>query len=172
MSFLKQFSIQFASLKPGSYNFKFAVDEKFFEKFNESETKKGKVSIQIEFQKQARMLILNFKLKGRVELVCDRCLENFEYNLKSEERLIVKFGNEREEETDEIIIIQESDHEINVAHYIYEFIHLAFPTKRVHPDEKFCNREIISKLEKLKSKNNIEDEADPRWEALKKIKFN
>lgn len=176
MSFLKQFTIQFASLEPGSYDFNFSIDNKFFEKFSESEITQGKLNALIELQKQARMLIINFKINGIVRLTCDRCLDEFDQNIETEKRLIVKFGTETKEETDEIMTIPESEHSINVAQFIYEFIHLDLPTKRVHPDDEkgisHCNKEIINKLEEYKNTDNAIEEVDPRWESLKKIKFN
>jgi uncharacterized metal-binding protein YceD (DUF177 family) len=173
---LKQFTIQFASLEPGSYDFKFSIDNAFFEKFSESEITQGKLNVLIELQRQARMLILNFKITGIVRLTCDRCLDDFNQNIETEKRLIVKFGTETKEETDEIMTIPESEYSINVAQFIYEFIHLDLPTKRVHPDDEkgvsHCNKEIINKLEEYKNTDNIIEEVDPRWESLKKIKFN
>jgi len=177
LSFLKEFSIQFASLNPGNYEFKFVADEKFFEKFDESEVRNGHVNIAVDLEKQARMLILNFVIEGTVKLICDRCLDEYDQQIHSEERLIVKLGKEMKEETEEIIMIPESDHSISLIQFIYEFIHLALPTKRVHPlDNKgktSCDKDVIKKLEDYEKTNNNEDEkSDPRWDALKNIKFN
>jgi len=173
---LKQFAIQFASLKPGMYDFKFDINEKFFDHFEESEVKHGKLNVLVELNKQPRMFILNFKITGTVKLICDRCLDDFDLDIDTENRLIVKISNDTKEETDEIISISESEHSINAAQYIYEFIHLALPSKRTHPENKKgksgCNKDVLKKLEEHKSKENIKTEIDPRWESLKKIKFN
>lgn len=176
MSFLDQFAIQFSNLKPGVYSFEFEIDDTFFENFEASEIKKGKVNVMINLEKQSRLMVLDFSVKGFVNVMCDRCLEDFDFAIESAERLIAKFGNEKQEVTDEIITVPESDHEINVAQFIYEYIHLALPPKRVHPNnergDSLCNAEILKKLEEHKGKE-IEDQLeDPRWEALKKIKFN
>ena len=176
LSFLNQYTIQFASLNLGTYSFEFEITDKFFENFEESEIKKAKVNVQIDFEKQSRLMILDFNLKGFVNVMCDRCLIDFDFAIESTQRLIVKFGPEKKEETDEIITIPESDHEINVAQFIYEYVHLSLPPKRVHPEnekgESLCDPEIIKKLEAFKGKENEKQEGDPRWEALKKIKFN
>jgi uncharacterized protein len=177
VSFLKQYSIQFASLKPGNYTFEFVVNDKFFENFDESEVKKGEVKIVVELEKQARMLVINFNIEGTVQLVCDRCLDEYTQPLKSEERLIVKLGSEKKEETEEIIVIQEADHTISLAQYFYEYINLALPIKKVHPTDSKgksqCNKEVIKKLKEHEVKESSEpDKSDPRWDALRKIKFN
>jgi uncharacterized metal-binding protein YceD (DUF177 family) len=177
VSFLKQYSIQFASLKPGNYTFEFVLNDKFFENFDESEIKKGDVKIHVDLEKQARMLVFNFNIEGKVQLVCDRCLDEFEQAIKSEQRLIVKLGSEKKEETEEIIVIPEADHTILLAQFFYEYVHLALPVKKVHPTDKkgksLCNKEVIKKLKEHEIKENSKpDKSDPRWDVLKKIKFN
>jgi uncharacterized protein len=175
LSFLDQFAIQFAGLQPGLYNFEFEVSEKFFERFTESEIKKGTVNVHVELQKQARMMELLFTLDGSVMITCDRCLDEFNFPVDYQSKLIVNFGKNKGEVTEEIITISESDHEINLAQYIYEFIHLALPMKKIHPDNEkgvsTCNREVMKKLkEHMVITNQTSD--DPRWEVLKKLKFN
>jgi uncharacterized protein len=177
VSFLKQYSIQFASLKPGNYTFEFVVNDKFFENFDESEIKKGHVKILVDLEKEVRMLIFNFNIEGTVKLICDRCLDEYDQSINSEERLIVKLGSEKKEETEEIIIIPEADHSISLAQFFYEYIHLALPVKKVHPSDNkgksLCNKEVIKKLkEHEKKESNGPEKPDPRWDALKKIKFN
>ena len=175
MSFLDQFAIQFAGLKSGSYNFEFAVNETFFEKFTESEIKKGAVNVHIELQKQARMMVLLFNLDGSVIITCDRCLDEFSFPFNYQTKLIVTFGKDKRQETEEIITISESDHEINVAQHIYEFIHLALPMKKIHPDNdngiSNCNSEVMKKL-KNHTIITSENKDDSRWEILKNLKFN
>lgn len=176
MNFLNQFVIPISSLEPGDHQFDFTIDEQFFEKFDESEVKQGKVQVHVDVQKQATMVVMNFELKGSVGLVCDRCLGDFDYPFSSTERLIVKYGAVSEEESDEIITIQESEHELNIAQYLYEYIHLTLPMKRIHPEDEqgnsLCDKEVLKKLEELEIKEEHQDEADPRWDVLKNIKFN
>lgn len=176
MGFLDQFSIQFSGLKAGLYYFEFFIDDKFFKNFSESEIRQGKVNVKIELQKQVRMFVLDFNLKGTVNLTCDRCLDDFDFDINTSNKLVVKIGTKKIEETDEIIIIPEEEHEINVAQFIYEYIHLALPVKRTHPDDEngfsFCNKEIIKKLKEHKSDEKKSNKTDPRWETLKKLRLN
>lgn len=101
--------------------------------------------------------------------------------VKTNNKLIVKFGNEYSEESDEIVIIPEEDGEINIAWFLYEFIILSLPMKKVHAPGQ-CNRIVSSKLNKHKVStsedendddiNDLDDEntsTDSRWDALKDI---
>ena len=174
MSYLDKYAIQFSNLKPGCFNYQFNIEEKFFEQFAESEIKQGNLTVDVHFEKQSQLLILLCEIKGTVILSCDRCLENLDWDMDVQFKLFVKFGDTKSEETDELICIPESSHEINIAQYLYEYIHLVLPVQRVHGNDEngvsLCNKEILAKLESLKSKE-IET-TDSRWELLKKIKFN
>ncbi len=111
------------------------------------------------------MLLLKFDFKGSITVPCDRCLDSVEIAVEGEEKLIVKFGNEEYDETEEIVVIPIHEHEINVAVYIYEFINLNLPKKRVHPED-LCNQEVIERLKKVEQKKEI---IDPRWSSLQDI---
>ncbi len=167
-----EFMIPFKGLGIGMHEFTYNISEAFFGKIEYSEIKKGSVKVDLFLEKQENMLVLNFKITGKVEVNCDRCLEAFDYPVAGNQQLIVKFGEKREEEGDEILIIPESDHQIDIAPYIYEYIYLLLPLQRIHPDDDegniTCNNEVIKKLNELKKQNTI----DPRWEALKKLKNN
>jgi uncharacterized metal-binding protein YceD (DUF177 family) len=121
------------------------------------------------------MMVLLFNMKGSVMLTCDRCLDEFDIPVDSQTKLIVNFGKDNSEDSEEIITISESENEINVAQFIYESIHLALPMKRVHPDDEkgnsTCNSEVMKKLQEHTSETS-EDNDDPRWDILKKITFN
>ncbi len=94
-----------------------------------------------------------------------------EIELDGEEELIVKFGDGSfAEQTDEIITIPPSEHEIDISHFVYEFIMLSVPQAHSH-EEKDCNPEVIKTLKKLSVKEEEQkEEIDPRWAALKNYK--
>jgi uncharacterized metal-binding protein YceD (DUF177 family) len=87
--------------------------------------------------------------------------------------LLIKFGEEYNDEDDEILIIPHGEHQINVAQYIYEMLVLAVPQKRVHPGvlDGSLKSETLERLKELQPKEVKENkkEIDPRWDALKKL---
>ncbi len=169
MNNLNQFEIQFAGLEEGIHNFEFMIDKEFFKEFEYSEITDGKVKVSLELVRQTTMLVLNFKIKGYIICMCDRCLEEYQQKIEGTERLIVKFGDEKSEESDEIIIIPATDHQIDISHDVFEFVSLLLPYKRVHQEDKngksACNPEVLKKMEELNNQKNN----DPRWDELKKI---
>lgn len=162
----KTYVIPFAGLSTGRHEFVFETGDKFFDAFEYSEIKKADVKVNVSLNRQSTMLILNFKMEGTVNVMCDRCSDLFDLAIEGEAQLIVKFGDELAEE-EEIITIPHSESELDIAQYIYEYINLAVPYKRTHQKIKDCNKEVIKKLEAVEK-----EIADSRWEKLKNIKIN
>jgi uncharacterized protein len=165
------FAIPVSGIKDGHHIFEFEVDKEFFELFEESEIKEGELTVVTKVNRSATHMELEFEISGKVRICCDRCLERFDHPVKSENRLLVKFGHDRDESDPEIITMSRDEHQLDLNQYIYEFIHLALPIRRIHPD----NAEGISTcdpvmLKKLKE-HLVEEETgnDPRWDELKKL---
>lgn len=164
--------IPFRGMKPGIHPFDFEIGDSFFEGYPESQVRKGLVSVHLDFEREERMLILNFTLKGSAEVPCDRCNDPVTVLVNGKERLIMKFGEAYQEQSDEVVIIPETIAQVDVASYLYEYIHLLLPLRRVHgePGTKGgqCNPAVLQKLNELNEKSAM----DPRWDALSKLKEN
>ena len=174
MNYLSQYTIPFSGLKEGEHLFDFSADDRFFAGFEESEITKGSVTIQIKLEKRSTYLRLNFVLKGEVELICDRCLENYLQPIKKSYPMLVKFSETETDDGDEVIYIHPGSHQVEVAGLIYEFIVLSIPIRHVHPKgkkgETLCDPEMIHKLDEYKAPESDESSPiDPRWNELKKI---
>jgi uncharacterized protein len=174
MNYLSQYTIPFSGLKEGKHLFEFTADYRFFAGFEQSEIEKGNLSVQIELEKRSTYMGLAFIIKGEVELICDRCLENYMQPLKSRNTLLVKFSEETIEEDAEIIYIHPTEHQIELAQLIYEFIVLSLPIRHVHPDDNdgnsLCDPSMLKKLDEYRAFVSGKDEPeDPRWNELRKI---
>lgn len=166
MRALKDYIIHFVGLKEGFHDYSFEVTESFFENFEHSEVELGNVRVKVSLERQKRMLIFDFDLKGYVVIPCDRCLNDMNFHVEGRERLIVKFGQESKEETEEIIIIPETASEIDISSFIYEYIILSLPYKRAHEDgDPECKSEVTERLNTHKP-----EQIDERWDALKGLK--
>ena len=177
MKSLQEYRIPFTGLKEGKHQFDFEIDQRFFNEFEYSLVKNGNLKAEMELDKQETMLILQFSIKGEIFLNCDVCLSDFPINVDISERQIVKFNDDEnlEDDTDEIIVLNKNEHEIDVSTLMYEYINLAVPyfNRCENPGgTQWCDREVLEKLEKLSGSTNESEitDADPRWDALKKIK--
>lgn len=163
MRLFSEYNIQFAGLKQGSHFYEFSVDRLFFEEFDCFDFDAATFKVELELKKQSTMMIFKFKFLGSITVSCDRCAGEVTIPISGEEDLVVKFGNEVFEETDEILVVPENENEINVAQYIYEFIRVSIPQKKVHKEGN-CNQDAINRLNELSNDN--ENRIDPRWSGL------
>ncbi len=173
---LKEFDIPFIGLKLGKHHFDYQIDKTFFEHFDYDDFNDVYVTTDLVFDKKATLLELQFKISGTVNVNCDISNEPYNQELTGSFDLVVKFGDEFNDEFDDILIIPHGEFEINVAQYIYELIILSVPAKRIHPgiQDGSLKSDILKKLEEL-SPRYIDDkiksteEIDPRWDKLKKL---
>jgi uncharacterized metal-binding protein YceD (DUF177 family) len=128
----------------------------------------------VVLEKRPGFMALQFTLVGEVEVECDRCLDPFMAGINSLQSIFVKIGDTPGEVEDDVVIIGRDEHEIEVGHLMYEFIILSLPVQRIHPvnakGHSACNPEMLKKLDSLIIKEpHLEDQGDPRWDALKGI---
>jgi uncharacterized protein len=170
---LKTYSIPFTGLKLGKHYFEYEITDAFFNEFEYSLVKKADLVCKLELEKQETMLILNFDIAGHISSNCDKCLAEYLQPMEIHEQQIARFSEEEMGEDDEIITLGKNDHEIDVAGLIYEYVNVALPFIATCGDEgntKYCDREMLDNLNKLAANDEQPESADPRWEALKKLK--
>ena len=180
------YRVELKNLSPGVHEYEYFLENKFFVDIDGDEVQKGKVKVNLTVKRTSMVFDMNFQLEGIVYVPCDRCLDDMELPVSTQNKLVVKFGKEYAEESEEIVIIPEEEGEINLAWFIYEFIALAIPMKHIHAPGK-CNKTMSSKLKKHTARRAddedefdeeaaddivVDDDAadipsDPRWDALK-----
>jgi uncharacterized metal-binding protein YceD (DUF177 family) len=179
MKDLKEFDISFIGLKEGVHQFEYVIEKEFFDFFKYEDFYNSNVQVALSFLKKATMFELEFEFSGWVELACDVTNELFHQPIKTSIELIVKFGDEYNDENEELLIIPHTEFKINVAQFIYEAIVLAVPLKRIHPGvaDGTLKSEILEKLKEFELKEqeeptpnqNVNNNIDPRWNKLKDI---
>lgn len=183
------YKVDLKSLSPGIHEYEFLLENKFFIDIDGTDVQKGKVKVSLTVKRASMMFDMNFQIAGTVSVPCDRCLDDLELPIESKNRLIVKFGREYAEESEEIVVIPEDEGAINLAWFLYEFVALTVPMKHIHPPGK-CNKAMSSKLKKHTARHSEDDgsddyddtgeaeeiiiddddtpeNTDPRWDALK-----
>lgn len=175
MKLLKDFTIQFVGLKEGEHCFEYKIDIKFFEHFEYDEFNDAKLNVTVALNKKATLLELHFEVLGTINVYCDLTNEPFNQQINNDFDLVVKFGNEFNNDNEDILILPHGDYEFNIAQYIYELIVLSVPLKKIHPgvEDGTLNSDILDKLEELSPKGledkNKNEDIDPRWNTLKKL---
>lgn len=171
---LKEFVIPFVGLKLGKHHFDFEIDKTFFEHFGFEDFNDSNIKADVVLEKKTTLLEFDFSISGTVNVNCDLSNEPFDQPINGQYHLVVKFGQEFNDDNDEILILPHGEYEINIAQYIYELIVLSVPKKLVHPGIKdgTLKSDILERLEELSPKkisNKKDNETDPRWDTLKKL---
>lgn len=169
MDHLAPYRIAFEGLKPGSHDFQMEVDRTFFGLFPHSEIEQANLSVDVHLEKLGNQLDCQVRLQGTIEVACDRCLGLFDLDIDFEDRVIAKLGEETDLDGD-VWILGPEVHELDLSQPIFEFAHLALPTRRIHPDEADCDPDMLDRLEGPEDGNDDEEPTDPRWNALKDLK--
>ena len=145
-----QYKIQFGGLSIGEHQFEFDINNKFFEQFSESEITEADIQVNAKLVKQNTLMHIMFTFDGTVKLSCDRCLIDYNCPVFGQEKLVIKHGNP-EESNDEILVLKEGVDEANFSQYLYEYIELAIPSRRVPcEDEELdidveCDEDTLAK---------------------------
>lgn len=178
----KEYIIPFVGLNLGIHKFEYDITDAFFDGIEYSIIHKGNLRVELQLEKRETMLVGNYKVNGTVETNCNRCNDPIETKIKGDYRLVYKFGTEPSDD-ETLIIIYPEEFEIDVKDAIFELITVSLPLRSVHKKGE-CNEEMIEILsEYILTKEKIVEESDqkdsedgnnedidPRWEALNKLK--
>ena len=164
--------IDLKSLKEEETSLEFDLNDSYFEALDNAEVKKGSLHVSVSIRKATGFFELSFHTVGTIIIPCDRCLDDMEQSVETDNRLVVKLGSEYSEE-DEIIVVPENEGILDMSWFIYEFVALVIPIRHVHAPGK-CNPAMTQALEELSADRSSDEESaqeiDPRWEALLKLK--
>lgn len=182
----------------GTHEFEYKLGKQFFMDMESQDVRDAAVDVRLTVVHRGDTYDMTFKFTGSVTLLCDRCLDSLEWPIETEYHIMVKYGDEYRDDSDELLEIPESDAYLNVAYMMNDTVALAIPIKHVHPLGK-CNRAMSALLRKHRTgssndedselENDLIDEmdtmddgqsdgnvasevTDPRWDKLKEIKDN
>ncbi|WP_047417540.1 DUF177 domain-containing protein [Cellulophaga sp. Hel_I_12] len=170
----REFMIPFSGLKIGAHEFDFKVNNTFFESFEYNEFNEATIDLVVDLNKSSTMLELVMTANGTVNVYCDVTNEPYDQPITADLKLVVKFGEEFNNDNDEILILPHGEYQVEISQYVYEMLVLAVPLKKVHPgvEDGTLESETLDKLEELhpkEIKETKDKKTDPRWDSLKKL---
>ncbi|MDE5822429.1 MAG: DUF177 domain-containing protein [Paramuribaculum sp.] len=184
-----EYKLPLKTMAPGTHTFEYHLSKTFFNNMESEDVHDADLNVNLTVEYKADVYSLNFEIEGIVTLICDRCLDDLEFPIDTTYHINVKYGEDYNDDSDDLLVIPESDNYLNVAYMIYDTVALAIPIKHVHPLGK-CNRQMSAMLKKHRAggvsdedadlQNQLIDEmdamedaseqpTDPRWDALKNI---
>lgn len=172
MSSLASLQIDLNGLKDGQTVLDYDLDERYLEAVQAPDIHKGNFHVTVVILRTDKFFDLKFHTQGTAIIPCDKCLDDMEQPILTDNRLAVKFGETYAEE-DELVTVAEDEGILDLSWFICEFIELAIPIRHVHAPGK-CNSAMMRVL--LEHSASRRDDAegekpiDPRWAALLKMK--
>ena len=172
MCSLEPFKIDLKGLEQGRTAFEFQLHDSYFEAIEAPNVRKGELCVSLTVFRTDNCFELNFHTEGSIHIPCDLCLDDMELAIDTDNRLVAQLGEEYSEQ-DELVTVDENEGMLDTSWLIYEFICLAIPIKHVHAPGK-CNAVMSKLLSEHSAARSSEEEGeqqiDPRWEALLKLK--
>ncbi|MCM1347795.1 MAG: DUF177 domain-containing protein [Firmicutes bacterium] len=182
-----EFKLPLKSLPEGVHSFEYHLGKKFFENMESPDIHDADLHVALTVTYKRDLYTLNFKITGTITLICDRCLDDLIMPVDTDYNINVKYGDDYNDEADDLLVIPYGDNYLNVAYMLYDTVALTIPMKHVHPMGK-CNRQMSQMLRKHRTQPADEDaeleetlidemdsmdsepdnqSTDPRWDALK-----
>lgn len=168
------FKVNIIGLSQKTHHFEYAIGDDFFKLYGTSLLESGQFEAKVSLDKRETLIEAIFHIQGEAHLVCDRSLEPFSHAMNIDRKILFKYGQEAGELSDEIVLITREQVALDIGQYVYELISVALPMKRLHP--KFSKEEIANEDIQLVYSSPVnetesdEEDIDPRWEKLKKLK--
>ena len=173
MSFLSQYVINVSSLKEGIHEFEFNVENNLFKHFGYDDFNSCKIAVHVKIVKKSNLFKLNFLSKGKININCFVSNEPFDYVQAHIMDLVVKFGSQRNNDNEELLILPKGTYQIDISQQLYEMIVLSLPLKIIHPgiEDGTLESETLNRLKKYELNTQKKtSKIDPRWDKLKDLK--
>jgi uncharacterized protein len=172
VGFVAEFRINISNLSEGIHEYileaepsKIGLDERFT----------SKVKLQVSLDKSLRQILLHAHMKGEGAFVCDRCLDNFTWQMEEKYSMVYIQGNRSTvdlKKEEGVQILSADTNYIDLDEDVRQYILLAIPQKLL------CEENCKGLCATCGKNKNTEDctcdgqVADSRWDALKKLSHN
>lgn len=160
----------------GTHTFEYRLGKEFFAEMESSDILDADLDVALTVVHKSDVYDMTFDITGDITLECDRCLDEMQQPIDVEYHIVVKYGEEYCDDSDEVIEIPENENCFDVAPLIYDTVSLEIPIMHVHPEGE-CNQEMDAMLNQLEVGTGNEEESDvqeidPRWAKLKELSEN
>ena len=106
------------SLPVGTHTFRYKLGRQFFVDMESNDVRDADLDVILTVKYDGDVYALDFAITGEVTLVCDRCLDEMQFPIDANYRLTVKYGDDYNDDSDEVLEIPSGDAGINVAYML------------------------------------------------------
>jgi len=168
------YQIPIIALENKVYEYQMEGNSDFFQAFEQEWIEKGSFKVKVKLDKSPTMIQVYLNIDAVLQLICDRSLEEFNFPIEVNEKIIFKFADHSEDMGDNLYLLDRKEPYLDLSQDIYDFIALQVPMKKLHP--RYINSENTSLADEFLYTTEKEEEAeeraqetDPRWNILKNL---
>ena len=166
---MQPFIVPLSGLAPGKTHFRWHAEGQFFSAFENSEILDADLVVDVWAEKSGRYAAVDLGIEGTVVVECDRCLGDLELPVSVHPSFSIKYGDASEETSSatgdgrEILMLPETDADLDLTQVIYDYVCISLPLSRVHPEGE-CDQETVKYL-------HSEDEGEEEPAAMAENPF-
>ena len=174
----RAYKVNIVGLANRVHHYAFEIGHDFFGHYGTELISEGLLKADVTLDKRETFIDATFRIHGSVKLICDRSLDPFDLPIETEKKLVFKYGDADQELSDEIVMIHRDSDSLELGQYIFEFIALEVPMKKLHPrfrdeegeDDDSEGKIIYTSKPSPDQADTGGNDIDPRWEILKQLK--
>ncbi len=145
-----EYKVHISGLADGKYEYEFPIGMELFEEFGNTLVEGADLKAVVVLEKGSGWMNLKCEMNGTIITLCDRCLEELLLPMNFNSTIAVKHAKlgEQQEVSDEFMIVDHSEGELDLKQFLYDNVCINIPLKKVHRDGE-CNPQMLNKLESL-----------------------
>ena len=79
------YKVELKNMREDSAKYEYTLDNQFFADIDAPEIQKGKLKVDLSVKKSLGVYVLNFHTEGMVIVPCDRCLDDMELEVETDD---------------------------------------------------------------------------------------
>lgn len=148
---MKQFVISLPALGEGHHELELKADESLFADRGSVEVTSADITAYVDIDVKHGVYAIGITCRGWIDIPCDRCLDPMRLDVDEDYDFTLRYGEEYDE-TDDTIIIPESEVTFDLAPVVADTVLLSIPMRHVHPEGE-CN----PRMEELMKQHSSEE---------------
>ncbi len=182
---MASYKLPLKSLSFGVQEFKYVLNASFFNEIEECEVSAATIEALVVIDRKSDDIFqCDFSFKGTITIPCDRCLDDMNMPVNVRYHLSVKVSDRWDDSRDNVLVIPDTQRELDIAPLMRDTVLLAIPIQHTHAEGE-CNQEMLDRLNLLSATEIADDKEmqeseetkeenyrlgdNPRWDALKKL---
>lgn len=159
MGKFSDFKLRLKGMQEGKHHYDYHLGKDFFVNMENTDVHDADVTVGLDVDYRHGVYDLTATVTGTITLLCDRCLDDLIWPIETTYHVSVEYGDEYRDESDELLVIPDSDDYLNIAYMLHDTVALTIPMRHVHPQGQ-CNRKMAAVLRQHRAHRAGDEDAE------------